>query len=368
MAGPEDHGDGSHDLGVVLEALEFAGIGLYRYTFDGIVLRMDRGALRILDLEGLYPDPRVVVGKRIEDLIVYLGPQGRLRQNVREQGHVRDFEYHFRTLTGKERWALHDSFLVCDPDRNGEAIQAIVRDITERKRAEELLRTMREEAEIYLDLMSHDMTNYNQTLLGYLNLLESYTHLDENQRRYLRSCKRQVLRSERLISNFRGFSRAKEIRGEDLGPVDLGAIIESSIAMVMDLHPDRSPRVSTRCGQGSMARGTRLLETVFFNVIENAVWHSPDHHPCVSLTVSDEGEGGGERWLIRVEDQGPGIPDALKVTVFDRQTRDAAKGMGLGLPLAKAILEAMGGSIVVKDRVVGNFTGGSVFEIRVLKR
>lgn len=122
------------------EALDFAGIGLYRYSFDGTVIFMDRGAMRILDLEGLYSGPDELVGKNIESLLVYTGPKGWLRENLRKNKRVRDLEYRFRTLAGEERWALHDSFVTVDEKTGAEVIQAIIRDITARKNSEERLR------------------------------------------------------------------------------------------------------------------------------------------------------------------------------------------------------------------------------------
>ncbi len=132
------------------EALEFAGIGLYRYSFDGIVHFMDRGALRILDLEDRFADPAEVRGKNISDLIVYKGPRGYLRSQIREHGHVRDMEYPFETLTGRVRWALHDSYLVRDEKTNIELIQVIVRDVTKRKRAELALADQKERLAVTL--------------------------------------------------------------------------------------------------------------------------------------------------------------------------------------------------------------------------
>lgn len=121
------------------EALEFAGIGLYRYTFDGIVRYMDRGALRILEMEDVYPDPAAVVGKNVSDLVAYNRPPGLIREEVRKRGQVRGFECPFRTLKGTDKWSLHDCYLMVDPQTGEESIQVVVRDITERKRAEQAI-------------------------------------------------------------------------------------------------------------------------------------------------------------------------------------------------------------------------------------
>ncbi len=122
------------------EALEFAGIGLYRYTFDGTVLYADRGALKIFDLDRQFPDPASVAGHNISDLFVYTGVKGLLRNQIRRHGHVRGFEYPFRTLSGIDKCVMHDSYLVRDPDTGRESVQVIMFDVTARRRAEEQLR------------------------------------------------------------------------------------------------------------------------------------------------------------------------------------------------------------------------------------
>ena len=50
-------------------------------------------------------------------------------------GEAAQYEYHFRTLTGQDRWTLHDSFLDSDPDTGEPIIHAMVQDITEKKLA-----------------------------------------------------------------------------------------------------------------------------------------------------------------------------------------------------------------------------------------
>ena len=124
------------------EAMEFAGIGLVRYGFDGKVLSIDRGALIVLELDGTYAEPAEAVGKHVSDLMTYAGPEreGRIRRRVRSKKRVRGLEYPFTTLKGNVKWALHDAYLVADPDTGEEAIQLVLRDITKRKHAEEALR------------------------------------------------------------------------------------------------------------------------------------------------------------------------------------------------------------------------------------
>ena len=133
------------------EAIEFAGIGLYRYRFDGTVIFMDRTALRLFDLENRFPDPSEVAGKDISELLVYVRPRRLLRDMIRATGQVRALEYPFNTLNGEERWLRNDSYLTRDPQTGEEVIQATIRDITPVRRAQEsigrlniVLRTLRD--------------------------------------------------------------------------------------------------------------------------------------------------------------------------------------------------------------------------------
>ncbi len=132
------------------EAMGFAGIGLYRYTFDGTILFMDRGTLKILDLEDKFPDTSDVAGKNISELLNYIVPRGAFREKVRKHGHVKGLEYPFQTLSGLKRWVIHDSYLVYDKNVKEDVIQVIIHDITDLKIAEELLESEKERLTVTL--------------------------------------------------------------------------------------------------------------------------------------------------------------------------------------------------------------------------
>ena len=90
------------------------------------------------------------------------------------------------------------------------------------------------------------------------------------------------------------------------------------------------------------------LAQLFINVLDNAVKHSPR-----GTTVDVTGEHAGREVLIRVRDQGAGLPAGTEPKVFSRFWRgdNAARraGAGLGLAIAQAIAQAHGGSIVARN-------------------
>ena len=120
---------------MIRKSLKLGSVAFYCYRLDGTVTYMDRAALRIIDLEDRYPDPSAIVGVNMRDLIEYVQPEGHLRQHIFSAGEATQYEYHFRTLTGHDRWTLHESFLDTDPETGEPIIHAMVRDITEKKLA-----------------------------------------------------------------------------------------------------------------------------------------------------------------------------------------------------------------------------------------
>ncbi len=133
-----------------IEAMDFAGIGLYRYRGDGTVVFMDHGAMQILDIVDRFPSPEAVIGHNIAELINYMGAPGQLRSEIRKHGHIRNYRYLFETLSGKQRWALHDSYIVKKPDSDEEYFQVIIRDITELVKTQEALDAERERLAVTL--------------------------------------------------------------------------------------------------------------------------------------------------------------------------------------------------------------------------
>ncbi len=92
-----------------------------------------------------------------------------------------------------------------------------------------------------------------------------------------------------------------------------------------------------------------LVHRALRHILENAVRYSPPES-CVALAAAHE----GDHLLLSVTDQGPGIDPAEQLFVFDkfyrgRQHRTSIKGSGMGLAIAKAIMEAHGGGISVSS-------------------
>ena len=118
--------------------LTFTGDGIYRYTFDeSRILLANQGLVRILDLEC---KPEELVGKRLDDVLIDAEQPGQIRDYLRSAGEIHGLDWHFKTLKGDNRWVIHDSFLVKEPRTGQRVVEAVIKDVTDRKRVEEALR------------------------------------------------------------------------------------------------------------------------------------------------------------------------------------------------------------------------------------
>jgi two-component system sensor histidine kinase ChvG len=106
------------------------------------------------------------------------------------------------------------------------------------------------------------------------------------------------------------------------------------------------------------------LERVFENLLDNAVSFSPDDG-----LVTIAAEADGDELVVAVEDDGPGVPEEEREAIFRRfqSIRPAGEAFGqhsgLGLAIARAIVDGHGGTIAVEAR--GNGVAGARFVVRL---
>lgn len=250
-------------------------------------------------------------------------------------------------------------------DDKGKVIGVIehVRDITRRKNAEDELEDAKSRAELYLDLMSHDINNMNQVGLGFLELLFDSPRLGAAERELLTKSMGSLESSTRLIQNVQKLQkiRSGEMRDQEM---DLGEILERVRSYYTRLqcggHINYQPVSDCKV----MANG--LLFDVFSNLVGNAIKHSIEKgHPEVTIRLDKVREIGKVYCRVAVEDMGPGIPDELKTQVFNRLRRGHTKAMGkgIGLYLVKSLVESYDGKVWVEDRVPGDHTKGTRFVV-----
>jgi PAS domain S-box-containing protein len=293
-----------------------------------------------------------------------------------------DLEYFNRLLSGdidsytiEKRFMRKDGSIVytqisigCvrNPDNSVRYIAGLMQDITERKRAENALRDAKDQVELYVDLMGHDINNMNQVSMGFLelahNIIEMEGKLGEDNIVLLDKAMDSLKNSSQLIDNVR------KLRREKMGlyepeVLDVGSVIEGAVKQFHGI-PGRDVRITCKPFEDCLVRANSLLKDVFVNLVGNAVKHSRGSL-SVNIGVSRVVDNGKTYCRIDVEDDGPGIPDVLKNTLFDRLslTTTRARGKGFGLCLIKMLVDDYQGKFWVEDHVPGDYTKGARFVV-----
>jgi signal transduction histidine kinase len=225
------------------------------------------------------------------------------------------------------------------------------------------------EAEILKDqffaLVSHELRTPLTSIIGYLELvLEDSEPLAPNQRRFLGVVDRNARRLLRLVGDLLFVAHVEAGRlALEMGEVDLRTLTTEAVEAARPRAEGKDLALEAVVdGVPPMAGDRDRLAQVLDNLVSNAVKFTPERGSVtVRLTAQDS------QALIEVEDSGVGIPAAEQERLFERffrastATERAIPGVGLGLTIAKAIVEAHGGELDFES-VVG---AGTTFRVRL---
>ena len=200
-----------------------------------------------------------------------------------------------------------------------------------------------EYSEFITSLLAHDISNYNQTSRGYLEmLLEEYMGvLSEEHARVLTICLRQSHRIQSLLESVRLLS---DLATTPFEPklIDLDETIREAIRFVEKDFADREIRVRFTPA-GRQTRVEEHLGMVFRHLLSNAVRHNEAEVIEIDITISDTREPGF--WRVLIGDNGDGVPPARREHLFARLDHRDIHGSGLGLSLVRRLVERWGGRV-----------------------
>ncbi|WP_018256502.1 response regulator [Halomicrobium katesii] len=237
-----------------------------------------------------------------------------------------------------------------------ETVQFISRDITQQKRHEQQLETKTEELALINRLVRHDINNDVQLLMGWAGAVAP--HVDEDGVEYLERIQDTCDHIAELTANVGAFTDALEESGAvDFTPIELSDVIASEVTKSQRRFEDATIRV-----EGALPTVTieanGAVQAVFGNLLSNAVHHNEtdDPHITVTMTVTDTVA------RVTVADNGPGISDEFKPSVFDKdEMGKESDGTGIGLYLVETLVEQYGGDIWIDD----NDPRGAAFTVEL---
>ncbi len=237
-----------------------------------------------------------------------------------------------------------------------ERTAALSAEIAERKQAEEALTVRSEELvrsnrdlEQFAYVATHDLQEPLRMVSSYLQLLEHRYKgkLDSNADTFIGYAVEGASRMKQLIGDLLAYSRVST-RGRELVPTDCNAVLDHVLANLQIAIQDSQASVTHEplpTVQGDSAQ----LEQLFQNLVANAIKFHGDQPPEVRIAARRE----GREWVFSVRDNGIGIdPKYFEriFVIFQRlHTREEYPGTGIGLAVAKRIVERHGGRMWVES-------------------
>jgi len=219
----------------------------------------------------------------------------------------------------------------------------------------------------YLDLVGHDVLNFNQAILSYIEIALSNPLMDEESRHHLLSAIDQVRNSSQLINDAKKMAHLEIVNRETFSVLSLEDLIQEAIDDLRIMHPEKPIEVNFRNDAGHVdVKATDVLRDVFLSLLANAERQDQSEKPVVELTITRPKVPSG-MVDVTVADRGSGIPDQMKRALAGEKRADSAtrKQAGLGLLMVRAAAKRFGGHLIIGDRIHDDHTKGAKLTVRL---
>jgi len=330
-------------------------------------------AIYMLDAEGRIAtwsaEAERIKGYRAEEIVGQLfrtfftpedverGVPEQVLRTAREEGQARHEGWRVRK-DGSRFWV--EGIITAMRDESGAltGFSKVAHDVTDRKRANELLeakvkeRTAQLQASLssveqLLYTIAHDLRAPNRHMRSFaqLLLLEHADRLDDQARDYLSRIGAAAARNDELIRDLLEYGRLSH-EAVSLAPVDLRRTVQAVLQAVAGEIQNRHAHVQFGEEWPRVVANERLLERILTNFVTNALTYVPPGREPEML-ISAESEGG--KAVLRVQDNGIGIPPEQIDRVFEPFIRlpneTHAPGTGMGLAIVKKAAERLNGAV-----------------------
>ncbi|NHI82978.1 MAG: PAS domain S-box protein [Candidatus Thorarchaeota archaeon] len=220
-----------------------------------------------------------------------------------------------------------------------------ITDITKRKRAEHDLRAAADTAELYLDLMGHDLRNHLQAIVMATEIMK---HMDIGAD--VDPMFELILESVDISQSI--IRKMQSTRGLLTAPFfirPLDVVLNECLIELCATYGDVKVELGIQV-QKPLVYADRYLEHLLMNILENAVVHNNKKVRCIWVTVNEIERG----YEISISDNGPGLTESEKESLFDPERRFG----GVGVHQAISIIRKYGGRILVRDRIPNHQSQG----------
>jgi PAS domain S-box-containing protein len=321
------------------------------------------------ELFGVSPADFTPTRERVIDLLHREDRPGFARRRNQAIAERRPFfdEFRIRRPDGSEIWVGYRG--QAEYDEQGKPLRTfgVVMDITERKRAEQVLRDADRDKDDFIATLSHELRNPLAPIGNAIHVLRQLPAVADARAAWCHDViARQTAQMARLLDDLLDVSRLTRrqltLRTER---IDLATVIAQAIEIAQPLIEAAGHELLVdlpAAGLPLEADLTRLAQ-VFSNVLINSAKYTPSRG-TIALTAA----ALGDAVVVKVKDTGIGIAEEHIGRIFemygrvDSEPTRSQSGQGIGLSLARGLVELHGGAIQARSEGIGK---GSEFEIRL---
>jgi len=224
------------------------------------------------------------------------------------------------------------------------------RNVTEQKKAQQETKQAADTALLYLDIMSHDVRNQLQAVVMASDIMQ-HMELDVESILALEIITESVEKSQKLINKVLS---TRELLSIPLSELSLNTALESALESMKGLY-DGIEIEAKYTRKDTRVNADKFIEQLLMNILENAVEYNERKDRKLWVDIQESGQG----YQVSIRDNGQGISDAKKDSLFDPSRRFG----GVGIHQTIRILQKYGGHISVHDRVASDPTQGAEFRI-----
>jgi len=336
----------------------------YETSIDGTILEISPSIENISQY-----NRNELVGKSLYDFYTSSEERDELLKLILDKGKVSNFEASLTDKDGSKRFCSISSLLVSDEQDNPIKLVGTMRDVTEKKQAEnerkqleaQLLQAQKMEAIGNLaGGIAHDFNNILTSIIGFTELsldeVEKGTHLEDNLQEVYTAGKR----AKDLVSQILAFARQS---GEELKPIQVDMVAAEALKFIRASIPT-TIEIRQNIESDSLIMGNATqVHQILMNLFTNAAHAMEEKGGILEFSlkdvVMDRGVSRknmnldpGNYVEIKVSDTGVGIAPEIIGAIFDPYftTKGPGKGTGMGLAMVHGIVKSYGGKVAVDSK------------------
>ncbi|HET9468677.1 MAG TPA: PAS domain S-box protein [Vicinamibacterales bacterium] len=214
----------------------------------------------------------------------------------------------------------------------------ILHDLSDRVALEQRLAEQKSLAKLgeMAAVVAHEVKNPIAGIRGALQVITARMPADQRDRAILLDIITRLDALNRIVQDMLMFARPRALRQE---PIPLGSLLRETASLI-ERDPGMLNLEISVSGSADITGDREMLQIVFQNILMNAAQAMEGRGRIVVTIAARDG-----RCKVAIADRGPGMPDEVREKAFDAFFTTKHRGTGLGLPIAKRVVDAHGGAI-----------------------